>query len=282
MKFKQIYALSALVSMTTIVGLSQPAEAISFALGDNSAIQASMKGIAGFSGETNQGAYSIYSQQEGFNTVTFNKGDFTVVDSKNQVVTNAGIQYSYVGATTGNAKIIKDQWAPTFVSARDNKSSYLTAFNGTNVQIDLDTTHNYFGINWGSAHDGNEFSFYNGDTLVQKFVYFNDNRTFAASEKTTNVASALKTYGTVGNGNEYNAYMNFFADSKTDLFNRIVISQKGGGGFETDNHTFQASSKGFNEAPESVPEPGMVLSLLVVGGVLVAKRQRNAEGGVTS
>jgi hypothetical protein len=281
MKFNQVYALGVLASMATIVGFSQPAEAISFALGDTNAIKTSMKGIAGFNGETNQGAYSIYSQQDGFNTVNFNKGDFTVVNSKNQAVTDAGIRYSYVGNTTSNAKIIKDEWAPTFASARDNKSKYLTAFNGTNVQIDLDKTHNYFGINWGSAHDGNEFSFYNGDALVHKFVYFNDNRTFAASEKTTNVASALKTYGTVGNGSEYNAYMNFFADSKTDLFNRIVISQKGGGGFETDNHTFQASSKGFNEAPESVPEPGMVLSLLVVGGVLVAKRQRNAEGGVT-
>ena len=282
MKFNQVCALGVLASMATLVGFSQPAAAISFALGDANAIKTSMKGIAGFNGETNQGAYSIYSKQDGFNTVNFNKGDFTVVDSKNQTVADAGIRYSYVGSTTNNARITKDVWAPTFESARDNTSSYLTAFNGTNVQIDLDKTHNYFGINWGSAHDGNEFSFYNGDTLVQRFVYFNDDRTFAASEKTTNVASTLRTYGTVGNGSQYNAYMNFFADSKTDLFNRIVISQMGGGGFETDNHSFQASSKGFNEAPESVPEPGMVLSLLVVGGVLAAKRHRSTEDGVAS
>ncbi|NJL46722.1 MAG: PEP-CTERM sorting domain-containing protein [Leptolyngbyaceae cyanobacterium SM2_5_2] len=282
MKLNRIYALGVLASMATIVGFSQPAQAISFALGDANATKTSMKGIAGFKGETDQGAYSIYSQQEGFNTVNFNNGNFAVVDSKNQAVADAGIKYSYVGKTTSNARIIKDQWAPTFASPRDNKSNYLTAFSGTNVQIDLDKTHNYFGINWGSAHDGNEFSFYNGDTLVQKFVYFNDNRTFADSAKTTNVASALKAYGTVGNGSEYNAYMNFFADSSSDLFNRIVISQMGSGGFETDNHTFQAGVRGFNEAPESVPEPGMVLSLLIVGGVFAAKRQRTAKDGVAS
>lgn len=272
MDLNRAYSLGALVSITTLASLTQPAQAISFILGNESATQASMKGIAGFNGETNQGAYSIYAWDEGFNTVNFNNGSFTVVDSNNQTVANPGIQYSYVGANTNNARIIKDQWAPTFSSPRDNTSSYLTAFKGTNVQIDLEATHNYFGINWGSAHDGNEFSFYNGDSLIQRFVYYNDNRTFAASEKTTNVASALKTYGTIGNGNEYNAYFNFFADSSSDLFNRIVISQMGGGGFETDNHTFKAGTTGFNE-PESVPEPGMVLSLLVVGGALVAKRQ---------
>ncbi len=79
-----------------------------------------------------------------------------------------------------------------------------------------------------------------------------------------------------GNGDQYNAYFNFFADSSDDVFNNIVnnivISQKGGGGFETDNHTFKASTKGFDES-ESVPEPAMALSPLVVGGAMVAKRR---------
>ncbi|MGF1568446.1 MAG: PEP-CTERM sorting domain-containing protein [Nodosilinea sp.] len=273
MNTNHFYALSTLVGIAAVASLSQPAEAISFTLGSESATQASMKGIAGFNGETNQGAYSIYSQNSGFNTVNFNNGNFAAVNSQNQAVSNAGITYSYVGSSTSNARILKDQWAPTFDAPRDNKSSYLTSFKGTDVQIKLDSTHNYFGVNWGSAHDGNEFAFYNGDTLVHKFVYYNDNRTYADSAKTTNVASALKTYGTVGNGNEYNAYFNFFADSSADLFDKILISQVGGGGFETDNHTFQAGTRGFNESPESVPEPGMVVGLLAVGGALVAKRR---------
>ncbi|MBE9137583.1 PEP-CTERM sorting domain-containing protein [Nodosilinea sp. LEGE 07088] len=272
MRLNRLYSLGILATTVALASIAQPARAISFTLGDNAATQASMKGIAGFGGETNQGAYSIYAQTEGFNTVAFNDGSFAVVDNQNQLVADAGITYSYIGNTTKNARITSDQWAPTFASPRDNKSKYLTAFSGTDVQINLDTTHNYFGINWGSAHDGNEFSFYNGDALVQKFVYYGDNRTFAADTKTTNVASALQTYGTKGNGNQYNAYFNFFADSSDDIFNRILISQAGGGGFETDNHTFKAGTKGFNDV-ESVPEPAMALSLLVVGGAMVAKRR---------
>jgi hypothetical protein len=265
--------LAALAATVALAGFAQPAQAISFNLGDAAAIKASMKGIVGFGGETNQGAYSIYAQTEGFKTVNFNSSNFSVIDHQNQAASNAGITYSYTGSTTANARILADQWAPSFASTQDNKSKYLTAFSGTNVQIDLDTTHNYFGINWGSAHDGNVFAFYNGDALVQKFVYYGDNRTFAADTKTTNVASALKTYGSKGNGGEYNAYFNFFADSSDDIFNKIVISQLGGGGFETDNHTFKAGTKGFNESSESVPEPAMVLGLLGVGGVMVAKRR---------
>ncbi len=275
MHLNRLCGFGALAATTTIglASLAPPAHAISFTLGDDAATRASMQGITGFGGETNQGAYSIYAKTEGFKTVNFNSGTFAVVDSNNQPVSDAGISYAYTGANTNNARIVADEWAPTFASPRDNKSKYLTAFAGTNVQIDLDTTHNYFGINWGSAHDGNVFAFYNGDSLVQKFVYYGDNRTFAADTKTTNVASALEAYGTVGNGGQYNAYFNFFADSSDDIFNKIVISQLGGGGFETDNHTFQAGAQGFNESSESVPEPAMALGLVLTGGILVAKRR---------
>jgi hypothetical protein len=272
MHLNRLYGLGALATTVTLISLSQPAHAISFLLGDSAANKVAMKGTTGFGGATNQGAYSTYAWTEGFNTVNFNNNNFAVVDSKNQAVSTPGITYSYIGKNTNNARIVKDVWAPTYAAPRDNKSNYLTSFSGTDVKIALDKTHNYFGINWGSAHDGNEFSFYNDDSLVQKFVYYGDNRTFAADKKTTNVASALKTYGVKGNGDQYNAYFNFFADSSDDVFNKIVISQKGGGGFETDNHTFKAGTKGFHEA-ESVPEPAMALSLLVVGGAMVAKRR---------
>jgi hypothetical protein len=230
MHLNRLCSLGILATTVALASIAQPARAISFTLGNEADTQASMTGMSGFSGETNQGAYSIYTQTEGFNTVTFNAGDFSVFDNQNQQVDNAGIAYSYTGNKTGNARIVSDDWAPTFEAPRDNTSKYLTAFSGTDVQIDLDTTHNYFGINWGSAHNGNEFSFYNGDSLVQKFVYYGDNRTFAADTNTTNVASALQAYGTKGNGNQYNAYFNFFAESSDDIFNRIVISQAGGGG----------------------------------------------------
>ncbi|MGF1524464.1 MAG: PEP-CTERM sorting domain-containing protein [Leptolyngbyaceae cyanobacterium] len=265
---KYAFAGIALVAASALFQTA-PAHAISFTLTDEAAMQASMKGLAGMNGEENQGAYSIYAWDKEFNTVNFNNNDFTVTDFQNNVVEDAGIQYSQ------NALITKNEWAPSYAKAKDNKTAYSQVFAGANLQIDLDETHNYFGINWGSAHDGNEFAFYNGQDLVQKFVYFNDGRTFDDG-KTVNVASVLKTYGAVGHGGQYNAYFNFFAESESDLFNKIVISQAGGGGFETDNHTFHAGTGGFASDPDvtDVPEPTAALGLLAVGGLFVRHRSK--------
>ncbi|NJO70775.1 MAG: PEP-CTERM sorting domain-containing protein [Oscillatoriales cyanobacterium RM1_1_9] len=50
-----------------------------------------------------------------------------------------------------------------------------------------------------------------------------------------------------------------------------------GGGFETDNHSFLLSNSGFNpETNKSVPEPGMVAGLLVVGGLIAKKKAKKA------
>lgn len=60
------------------------------------------------------------------------------------------------------------------------------------------------------------------------------------------------------------------------MFDRIVISQFGGGGFETDNHSFRRGSNAFDfENPTSVPEPGVVLGLMGVGGLLLRKRNKS-------
>ncbi|MEO1069797.1 MAG: hypothetical protein AAFW95_11860, partial [Cyanobacteria bacterium J06638_6] len=84
MHLNRLCSFGVLATTVALASIAQPARAISFTLGEDAATQASMKGIAGFGGETDQGAYSIYTQTEGFNTVTFNDGDFSVVDSQNQ------------------------------------------------------------------------------------------------------------------------------------------------------------------------------------------------------
>ncbi|MGL5082095.1 MAG: PEP-CTERM sorting domain-containing protein, partial [Microcoleaceae cyanobacterium] len=58
----------------------------------------------------------------------------------------------------------------------------------------------------------------------------------------------------------------------------VVLTQVSGkgGGFETDNHSFLLSDSGFNpETNKSVPEPGMVLGLLALGGMFAAKHKAN-------
>lgn len=257
MRFRVFLGLGTTVATLALAGLANPAQAISFT---------ATNGISGPNGETNLGAYSDFSKDDGFVTVDFNNGSMP---------TSGFAQYSFVGGNGSNARVIADKWAPTGTDNEVNNSSYLTAFKGTDVVINLDTTLNYFGIDWGSAHDGNTFSFFNGGDLVQSFVYY-DNENKALGDKTTNVKSALASLGNVGSlSNQYNGYFHFYSEGNADVFDKIVISQVGGGGFETDNHSFHAGTSGFDfesGESESVPEPGIALGMLVIGGVLVGKR----------
>ena len=61
-------------------------------------------------------------------------------------------------------------------------------------------------------------------------------------------------------------------EGDNDNFNKIVISQTEGGGFESDNHTFRVGTGKYN--PTSVPEPGMIVGLATVGGFFIRKRQK--------
>jgi hypothetical protein len=81
--------------------------------------------------------------------------------------------------------------------------------------------------------------------------------------------------------NEADAYLEFWAEDAANVFDRIVLTQvsSAGGGFETDNHSFLLGNTGFdpnNNQSQSVPEPGMVLALLGVGGFIVRKRAKKA------
>jgi hypothetical protein len=80
-----------------------------------------------------------------------------------------------------------------------------------------------------------------------------------------------------GNPADYNAdsgelfaYVNFFDTVGT--FSKIVFTQNGGGGFESDNHAVA-----YNSALSKVPEPAS-LTLMSVGlaGFLLTRRRRRA------
>jgi hypothetical protein len=133
---------------------------------------------------------------------------------------------------------------------------------------------NYFGM-WISALDaGNELQFYNGSTLVYTFT-------------SQNLISALGScaYGHAGNaycGNpsdyyadsgELFAYVNFTDTIGT--FNKIVFTQNGGGGFETDNQAVA-----YNSAidPTATPEPaGIAVMGAGLFALLLARRRRPSD-----
>jgi hypothetical protein len=206
-------------------------------------------GAAGLDGATNRGAYSDLNGQPGIMNIDFNDGS---------VPTTGFAQYSFENGTKSSVRA--NQWAPTSSTGERNNSKYLAVFNGDKVNIKLDSKFNYYGINWGAISNNNTFNFYRGNNLIK-------------SIKTQDI-NPLATVTAAHQNGERNAYVHFYADNASEVFDRIVIDQVStdGGGFESDNHSFKRGSNGFTKTPE----PAAMLGLAMVGGAAWLKRKRAA------
>lgn len=239
--FCSIVAISAmpLAHVGVFAALSQAgsAQAISFNI---------TRGVAGPNGVTNQGAYSDFWNNPGTKTIDFNSGSAPTTGFAKFTFENARI-----------SSVRKDRWAPAGANGEVNEGNYLAVFQGGSVTIQLEKALSYFGMNWGAISSGNVFSFFKGDRLVKSF-----------STEDVNPVAPVRAEQ---HGGEGNGYLHFYADKKSDVFDRIVITQTGGGGFETDNYSFNAAD------PRKVPEPTAVLGLMAAGGALLLKRRTQVQ-----
>jgi hypothetical protein len=207
---------------------------------------------------TNQGAFSEQVNNSNYTTFDFNDAG---------VPGNNKVQYSFSNgshstqAYSGQTGIYSDMWSPSGVNGEVNDSKYLAVFQGNDTVIEAKKgkTFKYFGFDAGAISGGNIIKFFNGDKLVKSMDYqeMNNLATLSASQ----------------HGGEKNAFLEIFSQGTEDNFNKIVLSQVGGGGFETDNHTFRIGKGAYD--PTSVPEPGAILGLLTVGGMAVVKRRKS-------
>ncbi|TRW17043.1 Npun_F0296 family exosortase-dependent surface protein [Glacieibacterium frigidum] len=119
----------------------------------------------------------------------------------------------------------------------------------------------YFGV-WASALDANNtVSFYNGTTLLSS--------TNLTAFPLSGAYSGNPSGPFAGaNGGEKYAFFNFHV---TEGFNRVVLSQNGGGGFELDNITIGAT----------VPEPA-AWAMMITGFGLVGLGMRRRMPVVTA
>lgn len=284
MKFaKNVICIAALAAVATVASAGT-AEAISFKI---------TRGASAPNGATDQGAFSDYVNKKGTTTIDFNsgfgqQGDKSVVAAKD-AKGNALITYNFengLNTSSGKTGVYADKWAPAgweedktpesknavdyikdgngnvIGESVKNASNYLAVFSGNKTTISFAKTMNYFGINWGAISGGNIFSFFNKGKEVKTFT-------------TADVNPVAPIKASWQNGGEGSGYLHFAADSASDVFDEIRIVQSGGGGFETDNHSFREGTTGFDM--ESVPEPGIVMGLMAMGGLLVAQRKRKAQ-----
>jgi hypothetical protein len=219
-------------------------------------------------GVTDQGAFSPDVNNPNTQTIDFNNADSSF--SGNNLV-----NYSFSGGTPSTSVnqqtgIISDNWAPTGVNGQTNNSKYLAVFDNSSVDIKLKTggVFNQFGLDVGSLSGGNTLQFLNNGTAVP-IVYQGKTYTTMTYDLMNSIANVVSQANI--QGGQKNGFFSFFSTSAADNFNEIKLSQVGGGGFETDNHTFSIASGAYNS--KSVPEPTAVVGLMAVGGMFLLKRK---------
>ncbi len=237
MNFVRNFVSIAVLGTVAVLTQSGAAQALSFNM---------TRGVAGPGGVLNQGAFSDYRAMDTVRTIDFNDGT---------APTSGFATYSFQ-KNDGSSSVRSDRWAPAGVNGEVNNSKYLAVFKGNDVTIKLSTTANYYGIDWGAISPNNVFSFYRGDQLIKSY-----------NTQDVNPVAPVRAQQ---HGGEGNGFVHFYADNSNEIFDRIVISQLGGGGFESDNHTFNIGTKGFKD----VPEPGIMFGLAAIGGAAWMKKRK--------
>ncbi|MBD2435346.1 PEP-CTERM sorting domain-containing protein [Nostoc sp. FACHB-110] len=203
-----------------------------------------------------EGAFSQNVNNSNFVTIDFNN-----VNDKsfkgNSLVDYTFSQGNY-STSAGSTGIFNDQWAPAGVAGDVNQSKYLAVFDGNSVSIKAKNggVFNYFGLDAGALSGGNTFELLKGGVTVAKWDY----------QQLNDIATVVG----INMSNQKNGFFEFSSTGTSDNFDEIKLSQVGGGGFESDNHTFHLGSGKF----QSTPEPSVTLGMLAVGGIFLYQRRK--------
>ncbi|MDZ8185224.1 MAG: PEP-CTERM sorting domain-containing protein [Nostoc sp. ChiSLP02] len=239
MSFKKIASI-AVLSIIASISYAGSAHALGFTYQSGSYRDAT---------KVNEGVFSANVNSPGYTTFDFND---------NKVPGNDLVKYSFskgsysTTAYSGQTGIYSDVWAPSGAHAEVNQTNYLAVFSDSDTIIEAqgNNTFSYFGFDAGALSVGNTLKFFNGTTLIKELTY--------------DILNNTATVGASQHGGQKNGFFEFFSEGGNDTFNKIVISQTEGGGFESDNHTFRV---------ETVPEPSVTLGMLAVGGFFLRKRK---------
>ena len=248
MKYIQSLFSVAIAGTIALMTQAQSAQAFSFSVGT---------GAASPTGVKTKGAYSEFAKSGSVKTIDFNDG---------VIPTTGYAKYSFQNTGTQSG-LRSDIYAPLGAEGEVNDSTYLKVSRGNSVTIDLEKNSNYFGLNWGAISRGNTFTFYRGDTLVKSY-----NTSDVNPVAPFRSLAQGKGEGSFAGQGEGNGYVHFRADTDSEVFDRVVISQMDTTAFESDNHSFNISDKGWTGKP--VPEPGIMLGLAAIGGSIWSKRKR--------
>jgi hypothetical protein len=95
--------------------------------------------------------------------------------------------------------------------------------------LELETPSSYFGMWWSAGDPNNVLEFYNGDTLIGRFT------TASLMDPLPAEYDGNPMNRKINSGEPY-GFINFFGD-ETTAWDRIVFTNDGSSGFESDNYT---------------------------------------------
>ncbi len=148
-------------------------------------------------------------------------------------------------------------------------SVYPTAHGTTSYTLSLSEDVNYFGMWWAAGDPGNLLQFYLNDSLVASYS------TAAAFAALPDEFKGNFHYIPEVNTSEFYAYLNFHGTDGT-VFNKIVFSNSGNSGFESDNHAIlKAADPGDGIDVSETPEPStfaLIGSAAIALGILRRRR----------
>lgn len=202
---------------------------------------------------------STVSNTEVINFNNLAKGSYTsqIFQFPNLTVTYSG-SFSILGADKyGGAA---DPSAPS------KGTNYLAVSGGKSVTMTLSTPQAYFGIWYSAADQLNDLSFYRGSTLLASVTGTGPVLSALPSSYNGNPTAAFHGQ----NSGEKYVFIDFSAQATSDMFDKIVLSNRSGGTiFESDNHTFAAAIQNPPPGMSAVPEPN-TFALLALGGLGIA------------
>ncbi len=121
--------------------------------------------------------------------------------------------------------------------------------------LSLDTPSSYFGLWWSAGDNRNRLQFYNGSSLVADFT----TQAVVNALPTTYRGNPNPAFAGQNAGENY-AFLNVYSNDGA-TFDRIVFSNVGSSGFESDNHTVRAAAWG-TLPTESGPPPGTPIATI--------------------